>query len=33
MESEPAYKRRNIDLKDVKYSDEPNVLNTLYGKI
>ena len=23
MESEPAYKRRNIDLKDVKYSDEP----------
>ena len=22
MESEPAYKRRNIDLKDVKYSDE-----------
>tara|TARA_Y200000002_G_C22686681_1_gene666269 strand:- start:3409 stop:5034 length:1626 start_codon:yes stop_codon:yes gene_type:complete len=24
MESEPAYKRRNIDLKDVKYSDEPS---------
>ena len=24
MESEPAYRRRNIDLKDVKYSDEPN---------
>ena len=23
MESEPAYKRRNINLKDVKYSDEP----------
>lgn len=22
MESEPAYKRRNIDLKDVKYSDD-----------
>ena len=22
MESEPAYKRRNVDLKDVKYSDD-----------
>mgnify|MGYP000539203354 FL=1 len=22
MESEPAYKRRNVDLKDVQYSDE-----------
>ena len=22
MESEPAYKRRNVDLKDVKHSDE-----------
>ena len=24
MESEPAYKRRNVDLKDVKYSDDPS---------
>ena len=22
MESEPAYKRRNVDLKEVKYSDD-----------
>jgi cell division protein FtsZ len=24
MESEPAYKRRNVNLKDVKYSDDPS---------